>query len=462
MTQSSNIKEQFIARLRNAAAHKENNLKIRAISSERILVQIRDHAYLISIPATGALQTPGRIAQRVSKWPRFRQRVIRGHLILSKYADLSAQVISSDGANIPRRVAVVGKWGEINRLVGSLIDQGMAHLLELAGVTRADVRRTLKKPVASSPPTATHAVTQSVPAKASSPRNLQRGMRLDSYQLVERLGRGHSAEVWRATVSKEIPGVDLAIGTTVAIKIYNAFLLQGFQPLRVQREFTVAAEIQHENLARVHDLLLSPSRPFHSFMVMEYVEGSTLKSVIEKHGKLSFKQCIEIAAQLFAALKELHSAGAVHRDVKAANIMVAGLNPIKIKLVDLGIVSIPTEDNLTQASQFLGSKHSAPFEQLTGATLDERTDIYGAGSVLYHCMQGSPMYHGTGPEGAIVVRMMSNPQTLAVQNYPSASFDRGFAEFVNRCIAVRPNDRPASAEACLRELTPIAIGVNTP
>jgi serine/threonine-protein kinase len=79
--------------------------------------------------------------------------------------------------------------------------------------------------------------------------------------------------------------------------------------------------------------------------------------------------------------------------------MIAGPegHPIAVKLVDLGIVAIAAEETFTVASAFLGSKHSAPLEQLTGGALDERTDIYGAGSILFNCLKGSPMYDGVGP-----------------------------------------------------------------
>jgi serine/threonine protein kinase len=139
--------------------------------------------------------------------------------------------------------------------------------------------------------------------------------------------------------------------------------------------------------------------------------------------------------------------------VKASNIMViSGRRPaLEIKLVDLGIVSIPSEDRFTAASVFLGSKHSAPLEQLTGDQVDERTDIYGAGSVLYHCVRGEPMYNNVGPEGAIVLRMRDRPEALSSSG-GEGSLESALVEFINRCIAVEPAMRPASAADCLRQL----------
>jgi serine/threonine protein kinase len=303
---------------------------------------------------------------------------------------------------------------------------------------------------------------ESTPGRERVP-SLRKGLKIDAYQLDNRLGRGHSAEVWKAKVISQIPGVDLKRGSTVAIKIYLASLLRGFQPLRIQREFSVASEVIHENFARVYDLLLSPSRPFHAFMAMEFVDGPTLKSFIEQRERLTPREVLAVGTQLFSALAELHSLGAVHRDVKAANIMVAGNHgDLKIKLVDLGIVSVTDEDNFTQASQFLGSKHSAPLEQLTGEELDERTDIYGAGSVLFHCIRGIPMYHGVGPEGAIVRKMLSTPERLTCKNDTDVGAEREVWEFVNRCISVAPKDRPSTARECIEVLAALSHSAPSP
>ncbi len=445
----------LLNRLRQLQRSGARKLKVIADTRERILVEFNGDSYLIMIPGSGAELTPRRISDRVAKWRRLKGRNIKGHLLLSMESDLSAQVITADGSNLPDRVAVVGKWGSVNRLAASRLDAKMAYLLELCGLRRAEARRPLRRKlladraalVAASPSPDT---LRPIPL----PRSLRRGLRLDAYQLERRLGRGHSAEVWKATLVEPINGVDLDRGATVAIKIYLPSILQGFQPLRIQREFSVASDIAHENLARVYDLVLSPSRPFHTFMVMEYVDGPTLKAFTEQTGRLTLRQTVLVAAQMFAALEELHSVGAVHRDVKAANIMLAQhtAENFKIKLVDLGIVALASEDQFTQASLFLGSKHSAPLEQLTGEDLDERTDIYGAGSVLFHCIRGIPLYHNVGPEGAIVRKMLSSPEWLSFEANKLNLVERTLYEFVNRCIAVRPQDRPPTATECLASI----------
>jgi serine/threonine-protein kinase len=328
----------------------------------------------------------------------------------------------------------------------------MALILEAAGVPEETVVRLLTRSMAGRPAAAPGALPDSA-ATPTSTQHLRAGHVIDAYRLEERLGRGFSAVVWKASVVGDIPGVQLRRGDTVAIKLYLPALVQGFETLRIQREFAVAAELRHPNLARVYDLVLSPSRPLHAFMVMELVQGGTLRSAIESQGRLIPLVVFRLAEQLFSALDEIHSQDALHRDVKAANIMVPRLTEreVEIKLVDLGIVSVPSEEKLTQASVFLGSKHSAPLEQLTGQRMDERTDIYGAGSVLYHALTGQPMYANAGPEGAIVVRMLNSPDTLDVMHddTPSLALLKGL---VNRCISVKSSDRPRTAKECLAEL----------
>jgi serine/threonine-protein kinase len=119
----------------------------------------------------------------------------------------------------------------------------------------------------------------------------------------------------------------------------------------------------------------------------------------------------------------------------------------QLVLLDLGIVSLASDPSLTNTSTFLGSKHTAPFEQLTGGVLDERSDIYAAGASLFHCYSGVPMYHRDGPEGGIVARMLRSPATLTIRANSAAIHQRVVA-FINECIAVEPARRPSSADEC--------------
>lgn len=425
-------------------------------SRERMIVELDGRPYLVFVPNSSLPITPSRAVKRTTSWASLRDRVPAGYVILAADAELSPSLKATGLFSAPRKTAVVGHWGSDNDLAVSQIDDEMALILEAAGVSEPNVLRALERSEASTSPSIVEPGLDASEATAASGRFLRRGHVVDAYRLENRLGRGHSAEVWKATVVAPIAGVDLPNGTSVALKLYLPALLQGFETLRIQREFSVAVELRHPNLARVFDLVLSPSRPHHAFLAMEYIDGPTLKALIDSTGRLPTSQVLRLGEQLFGALDEIHTQGALHRDVKAANILVAShsRDDILVKLVDLGIVSIPSEDRLTQASVFLGSKHSAPLEQLSGQPLDERTDIYGAGSVLFHALSGRAMYQNTGPEGAIVVQMLNQPEQLKIErdDGPTAA---ALAEFVNRCIAVKSSDRPRSAAECITQLRQI-------
>lgn len=285
---------------------------------------------------------------------------------------------------------------------------------------------------------------------------LVRGREIDHYRIVKRLGAGFSGEVWQAEVVSTPPGVLLEPGQVVAMKQYfPSVLTRTADSLRIQREFRVASEVRHENLVTVHDLVISPSRPFCSFLVMEHVAGDTLRSKIPRRG-LDWQQCIVIGKQLAAALTELHAYGALHRDVKPANIMVLPADTLVIKLLDLGIVSLVGERGLTEASAFLGSKHTSAPEQLFGDEIDERSDIYALGATLHHCYRGRPLYDEEGPVTAIVRAMMERPKNCIAKDGASEP-ERAFVEFINRCVSIDAASRPSTARSCAENLDAFGI-----
>jgi serine/threonine-protein kinase len=285
----------------------------------------------------------------------------------------------------------------------------------------------------------------------ATPTRLMQGLQVDHYRLIRRLGAGYSGEVWQAEVVSPPPGVAVVPGQVVAMKQYfPSVLTRSSDSLRIQREFRVASELRHENLVSVFDLVLSPSRTFGSFLVMEYCAGESLKSRIPAQG-FDWQRCVTIGRQLGAALAELHSYGALHRDIKPANIIVLPGDHLTIKLLDLGIVSMIGEHGLTEASVFLGSKHTSAPEQLFGDEIDERADLYAFGATLYQCYRGKPLYDDEGPVTAVVRAMLANPRSCEAKVGASAEEQR-FVQLLDRCLALDPTLRPASARQCLETL----------
>jgi hypothetical protein len=296
----------------------------------------------------------------------------------------------------------------------------------------------------------------SAPGASNNVARLYPGLQIDHYRLIRRLGAGYSGEVWQAEVVSAPHGVAVVPGQIVAMKQYFPFVLtRSSDSLRIQREFKVASELRHENLVNVYDLVLSPSRPFGSFLIMEYVAGEPLKSRIPQNG-FSWQDCVTMGCQLAAALAELHSYGALHRDVKPANIVVLPGDTLSLKLLDLGIVSMIGEQGLTEASVFLGSKHTSAPEQLFGDDIDERADIYALGGTLYQCYRGRPLYDEEGPVTAIVRAMLEKPRS-ATPKEGAGPEEVEFVRFIDRCMSLDPAQRPSSANQCLEVLQGFAI-----
>lgn len=274
---------------------------------------------------------------------------------------------------------------------------------------------------------------------------LRRGLQIDAYILRERLGSGFSAEVWSAEVANPPIGVDVKAGQSVAIKFFHAHAMAiPDQVIRIEREFRIAQQVRHPNLIRIYEFVLASSRPHHNFLVMDVAKGQTLKSQIPPTG-LSVQKTLQVMLQLLSALDELHSAGALHRDIKPANISVDDASTgIHATLLDLGIVSVQQDSNLTAVTKFLGSKHWAPYEQLLGESLDARSDLYSLGSVAYHMLTGDLPYNGRGTEAAIAVEMARRPLRLP----DTVSLDPTIREMINSCLSTEPKSRPASAKDC--------------
>ncbi|MDT8389180.1 MAG: serine/threonine-protein kinase [Lentisphaeria bacterium] len=288
----------------------------------------------------------------------------------------------------------------------------------------------------------------------------RKGSQVDCYKLGKRLGGGASAVVHLAEVTEGRAGVPLEVGDSVAIKLYKSELLGGYQTLRIHREFSVAAELQHANIIRVYDLLISPSRDL-AFLAMEYVEGDSLKDYIKKNGPLSAEQTICIARQLFSAINEIHEFDALHRDVKPANVLLVNgeisEDPPTVKLADLGIVFAEDGAQLTQPSDSLASKHYASYEQLLGEVLDARADIYSIGAVMFHCITGKEPYAGAGPATAISVRMFQDYDIWSDFS-TSGSIDVKLKSLIDDCLSRDRERRPFAAEECLERLDNLNLG----
>ncbi len=207
-------------------------------------------------------------------------------------------------------------------------------------------------------------------------------MNLGRYEVVRELGKGAMGVVYLAK--------DPLIGRLVALKTIRMNTsvdeeeAREFQQ-RFVREAQAAGILSHTSIVTVHDIG-QDTESGTSFIAMEYVEGPTLKEVMTQGRPVTFDEIAEIIAQVAEALDYAHARGIVHRDVKPANIIVCGTDP-KVKITDFGIAKIASSvANLTTTGQFLGTPNYMAPEQIKGAAVDGRTDIFSLGIVLYECL----------------------------------------------------------------------------
>ena len=253
------------------------------------------------------------------------------------------------------------------------------------------------------------------------------GKQLGNYKIVNELGRGGMAVVYRAYQS--------SLNRYVAIKVLPPHL--GFDQEfveRFQREALASAQLRHPNIVVIHDV--GHEQGLY-FIVMELLEGRTLKQIIEEEGALSVERATRIVEQVAAALDYAHQRGFVHRDVKPANIFVSKEG--HTTLTDFGIAKAASEaQQLTRTGMLMGTPEYMSPEQAEGEKVDYRTDLYALGVVLYQMLVGQVPFRGTTPH-AILHAVIYEPPIPLRRLRPDLS--PGIESMVLKAIDKRPERR---------------------
>ena len=252
------------------------------------------------------------------------------------------------------------------------------------------------------------------------------------YALVEELGRGGMASVWRA--------IDEVLDRPVAVKILHEHLAEdpSFRE-RFNTEALAAARLTHPSIVNVFDTGIENGLPF---IVMELVEGSTLAELLETGGPLDPDRAVAIMLPVLAALQFSHENGVIHRDVKPGNILVSGSGIVK--LVDLGIARAAYEGtDVTTTGHALGSVPYLSPEQVQGTDVDARSDVYACGVVLYEMLTGRRPFTAETDLAAAMMRLTRDPlPPRAVR----PGIPRPLESATLRAMARRPEDRFPTAE----------------
>lgn len=257
------------------------------------------------------------------------------------------------------------------------------------------------------------------------------------YELVEKIGEGGMAVVYKAK--------DRLLNRFVAIKILRPEFTKDAQFVdSFRRESQAAAGLQHPNIVSVYDV--GKEGNIH-FIVMELINGKPLSEVIRERAPMDYKQAIEITKQVASALSVAHKNNIIHRDIKPHNIMITETG--MAKLGDFGIAKAVSDSTLTETSKIIGSVHYFSPEQARGAYVDERSDLYSLGIVLYEMLTGRVPFDGDNPVQVALMHINDEitPPSRLVPGIPPA-----LEKLVMKATDKFQSNRYKSADEMLEDL----------
>lgn len=272
------------------------------------------------------------------------------------------------------------------------------------------------------------------------------GKKLDGrYEIRELIGVGGMANVYHC--------YDAIDDREVAIKILKDEYLNNEDFIRrFKNESKAIAVLSHPNIVKVYDVSFGD---MIQYIVMEYIDGITLKEYIEMQGVLDWKETVHLTAQVLQALQHAHEMGIVHRDIKPQNIML--LKNGSIKVTDFGIARFSTNATKTMTEQAIGSVHYIAPEQARGDKTDGKTDIYSLGVMMYEMLTGKLPFDG---DSAVSVALKQLQSTAKRPTAVNPNIPRGLEDITVKAMRKNPNDRYLSAKAMLEDLERFRLNPN--
>ena len=265
------------------------------------------------------------------------------------------------------------------------------------------------------------------------------GKRLDGrYEIMEVIGVGGMAVVYKA-----FDNIDHRI---VAVKILKSEYLANEEfKRRFRNESKAVAVLSHPNIVRVYDVSFGDAI---QYIVMEYVEGITLKNYITQQGVVDPREALYFITQLLRALKHAHDKGIVHRDIKPQNILLVSDGTIKV--TDFGIARISENATRTMTDGAIGSVHYISPEQAKGSHTDSRTDLYAAGVILYEMMTGKLPFQSDNAVSVALMQLQNDPIRPREIN---GNIAEGLEEIIIHAMQKNPADRYQTANEMLADIT---------
>lgn len=272
---------------------------------------------------------------------------------------------------------------------------------------------------------------------------------ISKYRITGVLGQGAMGIVYKA--------LDPRIDRTVAIKTIHASMMQGDMAAelgtRFLREIRAVGNLRHPNIIAIYDTDEEDGAPFY---VMEFVEGRELSAYLKDDARFTVEQVLHIGRQLLGAFAYTHQKGIIHRDIKPANIFITGEGDVKV--ADFGIAKVENSE-LTQVGTSLGTPSYMSPEQCRGQPVDNRSDLFSIGIVLYQLLTGEKPFQGNSTHALMHHILQSTPEKPTALN-PAlpASVDR----LIERALAKNPGDRFQSADEFLLALEAALSGRSLP
>ena len=263
------------------------------------------------------------------------------------------------------------------------------------------------------------------------------GKMLDNrYEILELIGRGGMANVYKAKCHR--------LDRLVAVKILHSDLAQNADfRRRFMDESRAVAQLSHPNIVSVYDVSCSDDV---DYIVMELIDGVTLKQYMERRGQMDWREALHFITQIMWGLSHAHSRGVIHRDIKPQNIMV--LRDGSVRVADFGIACL-ADQGQTLTQETLGSVHYISPEQAKGAWVDDRSDLYSLGVVMYEMLTGRTPYDGETPVSVAIQHINGGaplPSTLVI------GIPRGLEQITMHAMASNADERYSSATEMLRDM----------
>ena len=248
----------------------------------------------------------------------------------------------------------------------------------------------------------------------------------DRYEIIRSIGEGGMANVYLA--------YDVILDRKVAVKVLRGDLAEDEKFVRrFQREAIAASSLNHPNIVEVYDVGEDDGK---YYIVMEYVDGKTLKSLIKKRGALTLPEVVDIMLQLTSAIAHAHESYIIHRDIKPQNVII--LEDGRVKVMDFGIAAQLNSNDLTQTNSVMGTVYYLPPEQANGSAATIKSDIYSLGILMYELVTGRVPFKGDSPVEVAIKQKKKKIPSIVEQD---PDMPQSIENIILRACAKNPKNR---------------------